>query len=327
MILAAGLGTRMRPLSELRPKPVLPVRGIPLLAWPLAWLARHGVREAIVNLHHLPEATRAAAEGWTPPGLALHFSEEPLLLGTGGGMRRAAAFLRESDPSLVLAGDALFDLELAPLVARHRERGDAVTLVLRDDPRAERFGTIGIDAAGRVRRIAHRFDLRGESSAGVYVSVNLIAARAFDTLPAREVFGHLDEWLAPRLAAGAEDVRGELLAASRCAWEPVGTPAEYLAANLDPPAVSYFDADARARALGVRLEARGCDARWCGTARRCRPACAPRAASSQAAASIRSRRRTPAAALREPRRLRGHQRRLRRRRAAPGRRLRRDRGG
>ena len=182
MILAAGLGTRMRPLSALRPKPVLPVRGIPLLAWPLAWLARQGVREVIVNLHHLPDATRAAAERWVPPGLAVHFSEEPTLLGTGGGIRRAASFLRESDPSLVLAGDALFDFALAPLAARHRARRDAVTLILREDARAERLD-----------------------------------ARA-------------------------------------CTWVPVGTPAEYLSANLAPTAVGYLDADAVARGLGVRLE-------------------------------------------------------------------------
>jgi len=254
MILAAGLGTRMRPLSSLRPKPVLPVRGIPLLAWPLAWLAEQGVREVIVNLHHLPEVTRAAAERWAPPGLALHFSEEPALLGTGGGIRRAARFLRESDPSLVLAGDAIFDFALAPLLARHRARRDAVTLVLREDPRAERFGTIGIDAGERVRRIARRFDLGGEVREGVYVSVNLIAARAFETLPEREVFVHLDDWIAPRLRAGADDVRAERLDADACTWVPIGTPAEYLAANLRPTAIGYFDADARARSLGVRLE-------------------------------------------------------------------------
>jgi len=253
MILAAGLGTRMRPLSELLPKPVVPVRGIPLIAWPLAWLARHGVREVIVNLHHLPHVTRAAAERWAPPGLAVHFSEEPVLLGTGGGIRRAAAFLRESDPCLVLAGDAIFDLDLAPLLARHRARRDAVTLVLREDARADRFGTIGIDAECRVRRIASRFDLGGERRAGVYVSINLIAARAFDTLPARDVFVHLDDWLAPLLRAGAQDVCGEPLDAA-CSWAPVGTPAEYLAANLRPTPVAYFDADAQARALGVRLE-------------------------------------------------------------------------
>jgi NDP-sugar pyrophosphorylase family protein len=254
MILAAGLGTRMQPLSALRPKPILPVRGVPLLAYPLAWLAHHGVREVIVNLHHFPDATRAVAEQWAPPGLRVHFSEEPLLLDTGGGIRRAAAFLRESDPSLVISGDMILDLDLGALLERHRTRGDAATLVLRDDPRAARFGTIGIDAAGRIRRIARRFDLGGEERAGIYVSVNLFSARVFDSLPDREVFSHLDDWLAPQLAAGAADIRGEVLAPSACLWEPVGTPAEYLSVNLHPQRLSYFDADARAAAIGVRLE-------------------------------------------------------------------------
>jgi mannose-1-phosphate guanylyltransferase len=254
MILAAGLGTRMRPLSALRPKPVLPVLGIPLIAWPLAWLVRHGVTEVIVNLHHEPEAIRAAIGAWTPAGLAVRYSEESLLLGTGGGIRRIAHFLRESDPCLVISGDMICDLDLAGLVARHRARRDSATIALRDDPRASRFGTIGVDPAGRVRRIAHRFDLGGEERAGVNVSVYLLAARVFDSLPGREVFNHLDDWLAPRLAGGADDVRGELVPATELLWEPVGTPAEYLAVNLGPPAVSYFDPEARARSLGVRLE-------------------------------------------------------------------------
>jgi NDP-sugar pyrophosphorylase family protein len=254
MILAAGLGTRMRPLSLLRPKPILPVRGIPLIAYALAWLAHHGVREVILNLHYRPAATRAAAETWAPPGLALRFSDEPALLGTGGGIRRAASFLRESDPSLVISGDMLCDLDLGAFVARHRERGDAVTLALREDPRADRFGTIGVDEAGVLRRIARRFDLGGERAAGVYVHATAIAARAFDWLPERDVFSHLDDWLAPRLAGGARDVGGLVYAPAHCRWEPVGTPAEYLAANLHPQRLSYLDADARARAAGARLE-------------------------------------------------------------------------
>jgi NDP-sugar pyrophosphorylase family protein len=254
MILAAGLGTRLAPLSELRPKPVMPVRGIPLIAYALAWLAHHGVREVIVNLHPMPGLVRAAAERWAPPGLALHFSDEPAPLGTGGGIRRAVSFLRESDPSLVMAGDMILDLDLAPLAELHRAEGHAATLVLRRDPRAARFGTIGSDGAGRVRRIASRFDLGGERESGVYLSVNLFAAKLLDTLPARDAFGHLDEWLAPRLRAGAHDVRGALLEPSACAWEPVGTPAEYLAANLAPLRLGYFDPDERARAAGVRIE-------------------------------------------------------------------------
>ncbi len=210
MIVAAGHGTRLRPLTALRPKPALPVRGIPVVGWTLALLARHGVREVVINTHPLPERLRAAARAWCPSEMRLHFSHEETLLDTGGGIRRVAGFLRESDPCLVLGGDMLLDADLGALVARHRERGDAVTMLLReDDVRAERFGTIGVDGEGRVRRIAKRFDRGGETRSGVYTWANVISARALDTLPEREVFSHLDGWWMPRLAAGDESIRAE----------------------------------------------------------------------------------------------------------------------
>lgn len=254
MILAAGLGTRLRPLSELRPKPALPVRGVPLVACPLALLARHGVEEVVINLHHRPDVLREAAERTAPPGLRVHFSYENELLDTGGGIRKAADFLRESDPCLILAGDMLLDVDLGSLIREHRSRRDSWTLLLRDDPRGARFGTIGIDASGRIRRIARRFDLGGEQRAGLYAHVTIVAARAFDTLPDRETFGHLDGWLAPLLQGGADDVRGIVLDAQDFVWEPVGTPAEYLAANLRPPRLSFLDLDARAASEGARIE-------------------------------------------------------------------------
>ncbi len=253
MILAAGLGTRLRPLTEMRPKPAVPVRGLPLIAYPLALLAKHGVTEVVINVHHHARLLIEAAERWAPPGLQLHFSVEEAPLGTGGGIRRASAFLRESDPCVILAGDMLLDLDLTALIRQHRERRDAFTLLLKDDQRGASFGTIGIDADGRIRRVAKRFDLKGEQRAGLYAHVTVVAARAFETVPEREVFGHLDHWLAPLLQAGADDVRGELLGPDRCVWEPVGTPAEYLTANLSPPALSFLDADARARQEGTRF--------------------------------------------------------------------------
>lgn len=253
MIVAAGLGTRLRPLTHFRPKPVVPVRGLPLIAYPLALLAAHGVREVIVNTHHLPDRLRAASEACCPPGMRLHFSYEEKLLGTGGGIRRAAAFLRESDPSLILGGDMLLDYDLGALLAEHRRRDNAITLLLREDRRGSAFGTIGIDAEGRLRRIGRRFDLGGETRAGVYAWANVVSSRAFDALPEEDVFGHLDGWVAPQLARGARDVRGIVASDADSVWEPVGTLAEYLAANLAPPQLSYLDADAVARAAGTRF--------------------------------------------------------------------------
>ncbi len=253
MILAAGLGTRLRPLSHRLPKPAMPVRGLPLIAYNLALLAHYGVDEVMINTHHLPQAIRAAAEDCCPAGVQLHFSHEPEILDTGGGLSRAAAFLAESDPCILLAGDMLLDLDLSAFVQQHVERGGGMSFALLDDPRAQAFGTIGVAADGRVRRISTRFDLGGETSAGIYISASVISAAALSTLPEREIFSHLDDWAMPLLRSGDVDVWGELFTAANCFWEPVGTPAEYLAANFCSHRYSFFDAEAEAQHRGALL--------------------------------------------------------------------------
>lgn len=255
MIVAAGLGTRLRPLTAHRPKPAVPVRGLPLIAYPLALLARAGVTDVVINVHHLPELLIAAARRWCPAQLELHFSHEAQLLHTGGAIREVADFLRESDPCVVLGGDMILDLDLPALIRRHREGHRAATIVLREDPRAAAFGTIDVDGEGHVRRIGRRFDLGGASHGGVYTWANLFSPRALDALPNRRVFNHLDDWLAPLLARGADDIRGEVLSSAECTWEPVGTLPEYLDANLRRHELSYLDADEQALRDGTRLEA------------------------------------------------------------------------
>jgi mannose-1-phosphate guanylyltransferase len=197
---------------------------------------------------------RAAAEACCPEDLELHFSHEPELLGTGGGIRRVASFLRDSDPCLVVAGDMLLDADLAGFARRHRERGDAATLLLRSDPRSAAFGAVGIDAEGSVRRIGREFDLGGSAQLGLFVGVRAFAPRCFDALPEREdAFEDLRDWLAPALRAGARDIRGELSDAEALGWEPVGTPAEYLRANLDfDPRFDRWDV--RHRRAAARIE-------------------------------------------------------------------------
>ena len=254
MILAAGLGLRMRPLSELCAKPALPVRGTPVIAYLLELLKRHGVREVMVNLHHLKDSVREAVHEFQPSGIEVSFSDEPELLGTGGGIRQAREFLMQSDPCLVLAGDMLLDLDLAALVSRHRKRGDLATLVLREDSRVGRFGSIGISKGGAVRRIAESFDLGGEHAAGVFTSVRVFSPAALESLPERDCFEDLRDWLVPMLKDNTGGITGELLAQDRCSWEPVGTPEEYLAVNFHPPSLSFIDNDARATERGVKIK-------------------------------------------------------------------------
>jgi mannose-1-phosphate guanylyltransferase len=254
MIVAAGHGTRLRPLTDWLPKPAVPVRGLPLVAYQLALLAHHGAKEVVINTHHLADRLEEVARRHCPPGLTLCFSREERLLDTGGGIRRVAAFLGASDPSLLVGGDMILDTDLGELVRCHRESGAAVSLLLREDPREAEFGSIGVDREGVVCRIGSRFrfgDPAAEVRRGVYVWANAVSTRALEALPDREVFGHFDHWLAPRLAAGARDVRGVFLA---CSWEPVGTLAEYLAVNRRAVPLSYLDADAAARAAGTRFQ-------------------------------------------------------------------------
>lgn len=241
MILAAGLGTRLRPLSALCAKPAMPVRGIPVIAHTLAWLAKHDVHEVVINLHHLPDSVRDAVEAHRPAATRVRYSHEPELLGTGGGMRAVSDFLGGSDPSVVVAGDMLVDLDLTAAVARHRARGNRCTLLVRDDPRAESFGTLGVDEEGCVRRIGRRLDLGGETRAGVFLGIRIVAARCWDRWPEASSFEDLTDWLGPQLREGARDLRADWIPADQSSWEPVGTAEEYLAANLDPPPLSYRD--------------------------------------------------------------------------------------
>lgn len=254
MILAAGLGERIRPLSDLRPKPVLPVLGMPVIGLGLRLLAQHGVREVAINRHHLPAVLTERTRAVCPPGLGVTWSDEPELLGTGGALRRVAGFLRESDPCLLLAGDMLLDADLTKLVDRHRARGAAVSFLLKEDRRGSLFGTIGVDSDARVRRIGSHFDLGGEVRAGIYAHATVISSDALAGLPERDAFNHLTEWIVPHLAEGADDVFGEVLAEGECTWEPVGTLGEYLRANLACPELSYVDEAALLRETRTHRE-------------------------------------------------------------------------
>ncbi len=254
MILAAGLGTRLRPLTESCAKPALPVRGVPVIATLLELLVHHGIREIVINLHHRPETIRDAIERWAPSDCEIVYSEESQPLGTGGGMRQARSFLMESDHCVVLAGDMLLDLDLSDVISRHTERQDLATLVLLEDSRVDRFGSIGISKGGAVRRIASSLDLGDEVASGLFTGVRVFSREALESFPDREVFEDVRDWMQPTLEAGSGAIHGELFSHANCTWDPVGTPAEYLHANRTPPRLSYLDLDAHARAKGVRFE-------------------------------------------------------------------------
>jgi len=250
MILAAGLGTRLRPLTDYRAKPAMPVRGRAVISLLLELLARHGVDQVLINLHYLPLTIREAVERDHPSGMTLHWSEESRPLGTGGGIRRAAEFLRGSEECLVMAGDMLLDIDIPHLLSRHRESGRDVSLVLREDSRGADFGTIGIDERGQLTRIGKQelspgSDVLGEREVrqGLFTGVRFLSRRALEGWPEDESFEDLRDWLAPRIEKGLASVGAEIVEISESVWEPVGTPGEYLRVNLTPPSLPSLGGD------------------------------------------------------------------------------------
>ncbi len=152
MVLAAGLGIRLRPLTDSVPKPLLPVGPYPLLVWNLLLLRRHGVRNVMINLHYLGEQIRRALGDGSQWDMRLSYSFEPELLGTGGGIKRVEKFF-EDGPFLVLNGDTIVDLDVSRLVAYHRTKEALATMALRDDPAVEYWGVVETGEADRVLRI------------------------------------------------------------------------------------------------------------------------------------------------------------------------------
>jgi mannose-1-phosphate guanylyltransferase len=153
MVLAAGRGLRMRPLTNLVAKPALPVLNRPLLAYTLEHLARSGVREAIVNVFHLGATVVEALQAESGLGLKVTYSREARLLGTGGGPRRVVDALGD-EPFLLVNGDVVCDFDLRALVRAHVRGGARATLALLPNPDPRSYSRVVTDPAGRIRSLA-----------------------------------------------------------------------------------------------------------------------------------------------------------------------------
>ncbi|HEY8233504.1 MAG TPA: NDP-sugar synthase [Vicinamibacteria bacterium] len=225
MLLAAGLGQRMRPLTLLRAKPVLPVLGRPLLAHTLERLARAGVREAIVNLHHLPESVTAALGTGRRFGMRLSYVREPVILGTGGGPRAVRDFF-EGGPALLVNGDVWFDYDLRRVVSRHRVSGASATLALRAMAKNDSYSAIVTDRAGRIVSIAGH-PRSGRGTVSMFTGIHVLDSRLLERLPHGPSDSVRDLYV-PMLAEGAR------LAGVRPAgaWYDFGRPALYRDAQL-----------------------------------------------------------------------------------------------
>ncbi len=230
LVLTAGRGTRLEPLTSVRAKPATPVAGRPIVVRILEWLARAGVTDAVLNLHHRPETiTRVIGHGHAT-GMRVRYSWEPEILGSAGGPRLALSLL--GPRFLIVNGDTLTNLApdaLAALVAAHARSGAAATLAVTAHPDPARYGGVVTDDDGRVCA----FTRAGDPPAAHFIGVQVAEASAFADLPpgvpAATIGGMYDRMLLngdrqPTGAIRTHQVEGQFF--------DVGTPADCLAASL-----------------------------------------------------------------------------------------------
>lgn len=173
MILAAGLGTRLRPLTLHTPKPMLPLDGTVLIDHQLRYLARSGMKSVAINLHHLGEKIRDHVGTGYRYGMEVNFSEEPVILGTGGGIKKAARFFGRK-PFVVLNADALIAADIGALIRTHLESGKPVTMAVKRTDDSEGFTPLKIDD-DTVKGFG-----KGEH---FYTGLQVLGPEIFDALP------------------------------------------------------------------------------------------------------------------------------------------------
>ncbi len=231
MVLAAGLGTRLRPLTASRPKPLLPLGPYPLLVWNLLLLRRHGIEEVMINLHYLGGHIREALGDGSQWHMRLFYSDEPVLLGTGGGIKQVEAFFQDG-PFLVLNGDTVAALDLSRLVAHHHREEALATMALRDDPDVERWGVVETDQHDRVLRIhgKGRPANEGEAPSGrrLFAGIHVLDPLMLRHIPTGRCASILDAYVA-WLERGAT-IAGYVFSGY---WSDVGTPERYAQAQQD----------------------------------------------------------------------------------------------
>ncbi|MGV3621460.1 MAG: sugar phosphate nucleotidyltransferase [Archangium sp.] len=229
MVLCAGLGTRLRPLTNRWPKPAMPLLGGPLFRYSVATLKNAGITQIGINTHHLPDVMTATARGEVPNVEVVH--EDGEIQGTGGGIRGLKHFLSD-DNFVVLNGDVLFSVDLTPVIAAHKASGAAATMLLLPMPEGENYNAVELDPSGHVRRIAGKGPGGEKLSNWHFTGVHVMTPAVFDFMSAsgpedinRDVYVRMME---KGLTIGAHVLREK-----NSYWSDLGTPQRYAATHQD----------------------------------------------------------------------------------------------
>ncbi len=222
MILAAGFGTRLRPLTFSVPKPMVPICNRPLIGYAVEGFLRYGVKEIIVNLHHLPELIEHYLTAAYGDQCKFHFSYENEILGTGGGIRKVRPLLENEEEFFLVNGDTIQFPEYDRLRQARRAKDALAALTLRHPPQQDRFTAVWFQD-GEITGFAKN----GVGEPLMFAGSHLISSRIFKHLPDKEFSGIVDEVYIPLVASKTEKIAAIV---DDGEWFDIGTPQRYIAA-------------------------------------------------------------------------------------------------
>jgi len=226
LVLTAGLGTRLRPLTITRAKAAAPVDGESLARRTIRWLVSHGVHDLVLNLHHKPETITADVGDGSDLAARVRYSWESPVLGSAGGPRHALLLIPDTTFFLV-NGDTLTDVELPAMLEQHRRTGALVTMALIPNPDPAKYGGVLLDDTGAITA----FTRRGSPGPSFhFIGPQVVEARAFaplaDGVVSESVLGIYPRYIAERPGS----IRGFVCGAT---FRDIGTPADLLRTSLD----------------------------------------------------------------------------------------------
>ena len=227
MILAAGMGTRLRPLTDDIPKALLPVANRPQIEYVLELLRVAGVREVVINLHHFADRIRDALGTNYRGEVSITYSFEEEILGTGGGVKKVEDFFND-DPFLLINADTLMDVDIREAVRYHMEKGAVATMVVREWDLLGGFGRVEMDGEGRIRRILDKGGAGGEKPV-IFTGLHLLSRKIFTFIPK---FGYscINSDCYGAMLENGERVYGFEMDGY---WKDTGTIMSYFKANMD----------------------------------------------------------------------------------------------
>jgi len=230
MVLAAGFGTRLQPLTRILPKPMFPVLGRPLLSHIFDLLLSANISEVAVNIHHLPDFIIDYFEKGKPPDLNLHFSREEKILGTAGGIKKMEDFLGDG-PFILINSDIVTDIALNKVIDFHKKNNSKLTLVVRQDISPEQFDSIEICEDGRIVHFigASSMELPENTKQVMFTGIQIMEPEIFNRIPEGQFCGTTED-IFPQMIRDDVPVYGYLYNGY---WKDMGNRESYLQVNAD----------------------------------------------------------------------------------------------